>query len=87
LPWAGLRLGYEWQYTSARLSLDGSDVGGYAVSNLTVGTDLRTKGLQASVGAYNLFDKRYADPGSRFNWQNTIGQDGRSVRVKLVYGF
>jgi outer membrane receptor protein involved in Fe transport len=54
---------------------------------LTVSADLWTKRLRASVGAYNLFDKRYTDPGSKFNWQNAIEQDGRSLQLKLLYSF
>ena len=87
LPFAGLRLGYELQYDSERLSNDGSLLGDYAVSNLQLSTDTLAKGLDLSVGIYNLFDKRYAHPAADSNWQNALEQDGRSVRVKLSYRF
>ena len=87
LPFAGLRLGYELQYDSARLSNDGSSLGDYAVSNLQLTADALVKGLDLSLGIYNLFDKRYAHPAADSNWQNALDQDGRSVRVKLSYRF
>ena len=87
LPFAGLRLGYELQYDSRRLSNDGTSLGDYALSNLQLSTDALAKGLDLSVGIYNLFDKRYAHPAADSNWQNALDQDGRSVRVKLSYRF
>ena len=87
LPSAGLRLGYELRYDSKRLSLDGSKLGGYALSNLLLNSTRLAKRLDASIGIYNLFDKRYAQPGAGINWQNAFEQDGRSVRVKLSYRF
>ncbi|MDH5540264.1 MAG: TonB-dependent receptor [Rhizobacter sp.] len=87
LPWAGLRLGYELRYDSSRLSNDGSALGGYALSNLQLSTAALPPGLEVSLGVYNLFDKRYAHPGSDTNWQNVLPQDGRSVRLKASYRF
>lgn len=87
LPWAGLRLGYEWRYDSRRLSLDGTDLGGYALSNLLLSTTAWAKRLELSLGIYNLFDRRYAQPGADSNWQNALEQDGRSVRVEASYRF
>jgi iron complex outermembrane receptor protein len=87
LPWAGLRAAYELRYDSKRLSLDGSKLGSYAISNLQLSTNGLAKGLEVSLGIYNLFDKRYAQPGADTNWQNALAQDGRSVRVKASYRF
>ena len=87
LPLAGLRLGYEWRYDGPRLTLDGSDSGGYAVSNLYLSTDKLAPGLDLSLGVANLFDKRYAHPGADTNWQNTLEQDGRSVRIEARLRF
>ena len=87
LPVAGLRAGYELQYDSQRRTLDGTDLGGYALSNLYLSTGSLAKGLEVSLGIRNLFDKRYAHPAADSNWQNTLEQDGRSVRVKLSYRF
>ncbi|MCW5601344.1 TonB-dependent receptor [Nitrosomonas sp.] len=88
LPFAGLRLGYELQYNSKRKTLDDTHVGGYVLSNLNLMTDVRAiKGLQASLALYNLFDEHYLHPASDNNWQNSIVQDGRSVRFRLDYRF
>lgn len=87
LPWAGLRAGYELRYDGGRLSLDGSKLGGYALSNVTLGIDNLAHGLDVSVGIFNLFGKRYYQPGSDTNWQNSFEQDGRSARVSFSYGF
>lgn len=87
LPLAGLRAGYELRYDSKRLTLDGSDTGGYALSNLHLSTERLAPGLEVSLGLYNLFDKRYAHPGADSNWQNAIEQDGRSVRLALNWRF
>jgi outer membrane receptor protein involved in Fe transport len=87
LPWAGLRAGYELRYDSQRLSLDGSQLGGYAVSNLHLSTNRLAKGLEVGLGIRNLFDKRYAHPGADTNWQNALEQDGRSVRLQATYKF
>ena len=87
LPVAGLRLGYELQYGSERLSRDGTNLGGYALSNLNLSSLALAKGLEVSLGVYNLFDKRFEHPASDINWQNSFEQDGRSMRLKLDYRF
>jgi outer membrane receptor protein involved in Fe transport len=87
LPVASLRLGYELQYDSARHTVIGPDTAGYAVSNLYLSTDKWVKGLELGLGIRNLFDKRYSYPGAVTNWQNTIEQDGRSVRLQASYRF
>jgi iron complex outermembrane receptor protein len=87
LPVAGLRMGYELHYDSRRLSLDGTRLGGYALSNLHLSTEALAEGLELSLTIRNLFDKRYAHPGADFNWQNALEQDGRSVLGKLEYRF
>lgn len=87
LPFAGLRAGLEWQYGGPRLTLDGTRLGGSALTNLSLGTDELAGGLEVSLGIYNLFDKRYSHPAAETNWQNAIEQDGRSLRLKLGYRF
>lgn len=87
LPWAGLRAGYELRFDSRRLSLDGTELGGYALSNLLLSTSVLANGLELSLGIHNLFDKRYAQPGADSNWQNALEQDGRSLLVKVGYRF
>ncbi len=84
---AGLRAGYELRFDSPRRTLDGSELGGYVLSNITLGTQSLARGLEISMSIYNLFDKRFAQPGSSTNWQNAIEQDGRNVGIKLSYAF
>jgi iron complex outermembrane receptor protein len=84
---ARLRVGYELQYSSQRRTLNGAELGGYAVSNLNLITQALARGLSLSLGVNNLFDKRYAHPGAETNWQDALEQDGRNVRVALQYQF
>ncbi|HSY46790.1 MAG TPA: TonB-dependent receptor [Steroidobacteraceae bacterium] len=85
LPVDGVRLGYELRYDSSRLTLNGTPLGGYALSNLFLSTESLARGLEISLGVGNLFDKHYAQPASANHWQNSLEQDGRSVRVDLHY--
>ncbi len=87
LPAAGLRLGYELQYDSERRTRDGTDLGGYALSNLYLSTDKLARGLEVDLGVRNLYDKRYGQPAAEINWQNALAQDGRSVRLQATYKF
>ena len=87
LPMRGWRAGYELRYDSKRLSLDGTRLGAYAVSNLHLSTEALARGLELSLGIHNLFDKHYAQPAANTNWQNALEQDGRSMRAKVNYRF
>ena len=87
LPWAGLRAGYEWRYDALRRTLNGDALGGYAVSNLVLGTQALASGLEVSLAISNLFDKRYAHPGAETNWQDALVQDGRAVRLQATLKF
>ena len=87
LPFVGWQAGYELQYGGKRLSLDGTRLGGYAVSNLHLINDSLVRGLELSLGIHNLFDKRYAHPAADTHWQNALEQDGRSVRANMTYRF
>lgn len=44
-------------------------------------------GVELSASAYNLFDRRYADPGAEGHVQDAIAQDGRTLRLKLLIDF
>lgn len=87
LPFASLRLGYELQYNSKRQAVDGADLDSYWLSNLHLMADGWAKGLEVSLGVYNLFDADYQQPLPDGQWTNALGQDGRSVRLKLDYRF
>ena len=86
LPWAGLRLGYEWLYDGDRIALDGRTLGAYAQSNLTLGSDEMRKGLALSLIVRNLFDTR--DPRLvAADALDAVEQDRRRVWVRLGYRF
>jgi outer membrane receptor for ferrienterochelin and colicin len=88
-PWAaaGLRVGYEFNHESERLTLAGARVGARSLSNVSVGSDRWWPGLDLSLAVRNLFDKRYAQPLAESNWQDAIEQDGRSLRLMARYAF
>lgn len=88
LPALGMLLGYELQSYSKRESIvRGTYVSGYALSNLNLTADKWIKNTELSLGIYNLFDKRYAQPAADTSWQNTLQQDDRQVRIKAIYKF
>jgi len=90
----------EFQYLSGRLTLhnqpdplfgqvtlQGEDLDGYGIVNLTLFSQNLVKNLEFSVSIYNLLDTRYSDPASRFHVQDSLERDGRSFRFKLTYRF
>ena len=79
--------GFEEQYQSSRLTLGGNRTGASYLSNLTLFSRGVLPGLHLSASVYNLFDARYADPGSPNQVQDSIEQNGRSFRLKLDYRF
>ncbi len=56
-------------------------------ANLTLFSQKLIKGVELSVGVYNVFDTRIEHPGAAEHLQDVIEQDGRSFRVKLTYRF
>lgn len=82
-----LRAGGELQYTGSRKTQAGGTAGGHLLANLTLSSVRVARGLELSASVYNLFDKRYADPGGPEHVQDLIAQDGRSYRLKLSYRF
>ena len=90
----GLRLGYELQYSSERQAIDGTDLGGYWLSNLQLSSDKWVKGLEVSLGLYNLFDTRYAASGIRHQlaerpgtgWPQRQAENGLSFLTDISHG-
>jgi iron complex outermembrane receptor protein len=77
----------EFQYTSQRATLLGTEAGGFGVVNVTLLSRNLAKGLDLSVSVYNVLDRRYSDPATPFHVQDVIPQDGRLVLGKLTYRF
>ena len=79
--------GFDLQYVSSRLTLDGASAPGFVTSNVTLFGKRLFKGTALSLSAYNLFNTKYDDPGAEEHRQDVIRQDGRSLRLKLTYSF
>ena len=73
------------QYISRRRTVAQTDLGGYAVVNLSFFSRKLTENFDISGGLYNVFDKQYAESGGLEHVQSAIPQDGRSFRIKLTY--
>jgi outer membrane receptor for ferrienterochelin and colicins len=82
-----LTAGLEVQYMGSRLTLAGEPVTAYAITNVTLTTRRWWPRLDLSASVYNLFDRRYFDPGTGNMEQQRIEQDGRVFRLKLTYTF
>mgnify|MGYP003401737181 CR=1 FL=1 len=89
IPTTQMRLGYELHYDGERRNNAGDTMASYWRSNLHLVAERWAKGLEASFSVLNLFDRRYdhASGAPRLNWQPTIEQDGRSIRLALDYRF
>jgi len=92
--------GAEIQYTSNRrtlhntsdptgqpITVQGDETAGYGILNLTLFSQNLIKNLEFSASIYNVLDRHYSDPASRFHVQDSIEQNGRSYRLKLTYRF
>ena len=92
--------GVEFRYASSRNSLHtttdssgqpitvmGEDAASYGIVNLTLFSQNLVKNLEFSATIYNLLDRKYSDPASRYHTQDLIEQDGRSFRLKMTYRF
>lgn len=75
------------QYTSSRLTLAGNTVSGFPVFNLTLLGHTLGRHFDLSTSVYNLFDKKYFDPGRPEDPEDSIQQQGRSFRIKLTGRF
>lgn len=85
LPFDGLRIGYELQYASSRQAIDGTALDAYWLSNVLLSAQGWIRGLDVSLGLYNLFDQSYEHPGAAINWQTAFEQDGRKAFLTLTY--
>jgi outer membrane receptor for ferrienterochelin and colicins len=88
-PLAKRRLfaGFEGLYSGPRTTLTATTLDGHFLANVTLLSQRVFKGIDISIGAYNLFNTRYADPGAEEHRQPSIQQDGRTWRLKLTYRF
>jgi iron complex outermembrane receptor protein len=81
-----LNVGMEFQYYGAMSTLSGDRADGFLLGNLSVATQMR-HAFQLSAGLYNVFNTRYGYPGAEDHLQNSIHQDGRTFRLKVMRTF
>ncbi|MDO9218383.1 MAG: TonB-dependent receptor, partial [Lacisediminimonas sp.] len=62
-------------------------IDGYWVANATLLSASLAKGVELSASLYNVFNRRYADPGGSEHTQDSLQQDPRTWRMKLTIGF
>jgi outer membrane receptor for ferrienterochelin and colicins len=79
--------GLEISYMSSRKTQGDRHVGGFVLTNLTASYDKLLPNLNLSAGIYNVFSRRYSDPGGSEHVSDALLQDGRSFRVRLDYAF
>jgi outer membrane receptor for ferrienterochelin and colicins len=84
---AQLLASLELQYNGSSRTIRAARADDFMVANLTLLTEKLLRGLEVSIGVYNVLDERYAYPGSADNIQDVIEQNGRSVQGKLTYRF
>jgi iron complex outermembrane receptor protein len=77
----------EVQYMSSRKTFREANAGGFVVANFTLLAQKLARGLELSASVYNIFDKKYGDPGGAEHIQPVIEQNGRTFRLKAVYRF
>ncbi len=77
----------EVQYTAKRKTLKQNHTDDFFITNITLFSRNILRGLEISGSVYNLFDKKYGDPGAGEHLQDIIQQDGRGFRLKLTYSF
>ena len=87
LPGHAWHAGFELQHTGARYT-NLAKVDGYTLANLTLNRYSWLPNLDVSLVTYNLFDEKYSDPQDPAAFvQDSLRQDGRSLRLKLDYRF
>ncbi len=74
-------------YVGKRQSIRGTGIPGVYLQNLTLTADRIFQRLDLTVGAYNIFDRKYGDPGAEEHAQTVIPQDGRTIRATATIKF
>ena len=82
-----LATGIELQFNSARETLEGRQLGSYAISNVTVTSREFARGYRLSGSVYNVFNTPYSDPVGPEIAGSSVRQNGRDFRVQLTRAF
>lgn len=83
--WSSGRYAVELIGVGPRRTLQNARLPAHLRTNLTYSA--RIANVDVSVGVYNLFNRRNADPAPFEIREDSIAQDGRTYRVKLTYAF
>jgi len=75
------------QYVSPRATLEGKFTPGYVVPNVTMFSRNLRNGWDVSASLYNIFNKRFGDPGGAGLAEDVLYQNGRTFRIKVGYRF
>jgi outer membrane receptor for ferrienterochelin and colicins len=89
VPFSGERLWVspELLYRGSVETLDNRTLDGAFVANLTILATEVLKGVDLSLTVRNLFDESYRVPGGQEHLQDSLEQDGRTVRARAVVRF
>jgi iron complex outermembrane receptor protein len=68
-------------------ALQGGSISPFMLLNVTILDRKLGKHGDLSASVYNLLDKRYSDPASGANPEQSIPQDGRNFQVQLTWNF
>jgi outer membrane receptor for ferrienterochelin and colicins len=75
------------QYTSSVQTLAGNTISGFGIFNATLLGHALTKHLDISASAYNLLNKKYFNPARPEDPEDSLQQNGRTLRLKLTAHF
>ena len=78
---------FDLQYVGSRRTLANSPLESYALSNFTLLSRSLGEKWDISASIYNIFNRKYADPGRPEHLQDFLPQDGRTFRLKAGYSF
>jgi outer membrane receptor protein involved in Fe transport len=82
-----LSAGLDAAYMSSRRTLAGRETGDVFLANVTLLARRLPGRLEASASVYNLFDRRYGDPGAEEHVEDVLLQDGRTFRFNMLWRF
>jgi outer membrane receptor for ferrienterochelin and colicins len=85
-PVPGSTIAVENQYLSSRTTLAGNTTAPASIANITFVEPVGRR-IDVVAAVRNMFNARYADPGSEEHRQDVIEQDGRTFTVRLRWRF
>ena len=87
LPKTNMVTSIDAQYRSRIEALQGGFISPFTLLNVTILDRKLGRHGDLSASVYNLLDKRYSDPDSGANLQQSIPQDGRNFQLQMTWNF